>query len=157
MQQVELKQRHLYEYIDRRRDERNEFAGQKKPASSAVRHDVRFLRKVLANGIKWGAGETNAALNLELDPDPKNDRDVTQEEFAAVCALANMRIEIAMDLASNIGQRIGDLLKIRIEDLTPEGILVHQGKDRSPGVGDLDGRTARHGRSGLGAPAAGSP
>jgi integrase len=84
---------------------------------------------VLAKGIKWGAGEINAALNLELDPDPKNERDVTSEEYAAVYTLANDRIQIAMDLASNIGQRRGDLLSIRVkEHLTEEGVLVRQGK-----------------------------
>jgi integrase len=128
MAQDELKQVHLYQYIDRRKDERKELAGTNRPAPSAARHDIRFLRKVLAKGIRWGAGETNAALNLELDPDPKNTRDVTAREYAAVYAMANVRLQIAMDLASNIGQRRGDLLSIRLQDLTEEGIIVRQGK-----------------------------
>lgn len=132
MHQDSLTQQHLYTYIDRRIDEREEFRDLKKPAPSAARHDVRFLRKVLAKGIKWGAGTVNAALNLELEPDPKNERDVTEAEFQAVYALANERMRIAMDLAQNIGQRRGDLLKIRREDLTQEGILIHQGKTRAP-------------------------
>jgi integrase len=128
MAQDELKQRHLYEYIDKRLDERKEYKGQKKPAPSAARHDIRFLRKVLAKGIRWGAGETNAAFNLDMDPDPKNTRDVLPAEYAAVYALANVKVQIAMDLASNIGQRRADILGIRLTDLTDEGILVAQGK-----------------------------
>jgi integrase len=129
MQQDELTARQLYEYIDRRLDERKEFAGKKKPSPSAAKHDVRFLAKVLRKGIKWGAGEKNVALDIELDPDPKNERDVTPDEYAAVYALANVRIQIAMELASNIGQRRGDLLAIRVgEHLTEEGVLVRQGK-----------------------------
>lgn len=132
MHQDSLTQQHLYTYIDRRIDEREEFLDLKKPAPSAARHDVRFLRKVLAKGIKWGAGTVNAALNLEMDPDPKNERDVIEAEFQAVYALANERMRIAMDLAANIGQRRADLLNIRREHLTAEGILIRQGKTRQP-------------------------
>lgn len=132
MAQDDLKQRHLYEYIDKRADERKEFRGQGKAAPSAARHDIRFLKKVLAKGIRWAAGETNAVLNLELDPDPKNTRYVTPAEYAAVYALANVKVQIAMDLASNIGQRRADILKIRINELTKDGIVVDQGKTGTP-------------------------
>lgn len=129
MHQDSLTQRHLYTYIDQRLDEREEFTAQKKAAPSAARHDVRFLKKVLNKGIKWGAGTVNAVLHLELDPDPKNDRDVTPEEYTAVRGLANERMQIAMDLASNIAQRRGDLLQIKPKrDFTDEGILIRQGK-----------------------------
>jgi len=133
MHQDSLTQQHLYTYIDKRIDEREEFRDLKKAAPSAARHDVRFLRKVLAKGIKWGSGTVNAALNLELDADPKNERDVTEAEFQAVKALANERMQLAMELARNIGQRRADLLKIKPKrDFTPEGILVHQGKTKAP-------------------------
>jgi integrase len=48
----------------------------------------------------------------------------TQHDYA----LANTKLQIAMDLASNIGERRGDLLSIRLQDPTDEGIVVHQGK-----------------------------
>ncbi len=129
MTQDALTQQHLYKYIDSRIDERPEFVKQKRPAPAAAQHDVRFLRKVLAKGIKWAAGTANAALNLEMDPGPKNERDVTQAEYDAVYALATERMQIAMDLASNIGQRRGDLLSIRIkQDISDDGILIRQGK-----------------------------
>lgn len=133
MHQDSLTQQHLYQYIDKRLDERAEFKGQRKPAPSAARHDVRFLKKMLSKGIKWGAGTTNAALNLELDPDPANTRDVTDEQYQAVYRLANPRVQIAMDLADIIGQRRGDILGIQIErDLTADGILLRQGKTGKP-------------------------
>lgn len=133
MHQDSLTQRHLYTYIDQRLDERDEYKAMKKPAPSAARHDIRFLKKVLAKGIKWGSGTVNAVLHLELEPDPKNERDVTDEEFAAVYALASERMQIAMDLATNIGQRRGDLLAIRPKfDFTDDGILVSQGKTGTP-------------------------
>lgn len=131
MQQDNLTQLHLYKYMDERIDERPEFIEQKRAAPSAARHDVRFLKKVLAKGIKWGVGTVNAVLGLEFDPDPKNERDVTDAEFDAVYALATERVQIAMELGRNIGQRRGDILKIRREDLTPDGILIAQGKTKA--------------------------
>lgn len=129
MHQDSLTQQHLYRYMDERLDERAEVKHLKRKAPSAGRHDVRFLKKVLAKGIKWSAGTVNPVLGLEFDPDPKNTRDVTDAEFAAVYALANERMQVAMELAANIGQRRGDLLKIRPkEDFTDEGILIRQGK-----------------------------
>lgn len=133
MHQDSLSQRHLYTYIDQRIDEREEFRALKKPAPSAARHDVRFLKKVLSKGIKWGAGTVNAVLHLDMDADPKNKRDVTDEEVAAVYALASERMQIAIDLAKNIGQRRGDMLDIQPKrDFTDEGILVNQGKTGTP-------------------------
>lgn len=133
MTQDALTQQHLYTYIDKRIDERAEFIDQKKSAPSAARHDVRFLKKVLTKGIKWGAGTVNAAINIEMDPDPKNERDVLPEEYEAVYSLANERMKIAMELARNIGQRRGDLLGIRPKrDFTDEGIRINQGKTLAP-------------------------
>jgi hypothetical protein len=85
-----------------------------------------------AQGHLLGAGKINAALNLELDADPKNSRDVTAAEYATVYRLADARVQIAMDLVSNIGQRRGDILAIRaLEHLTNEGVLVVQGKTQT--------------------------
>lgn len=128
-----LTAQHLYGYIDRRIDERPEFIKQKTPAPAAAEKDVRFLAKVLGKAIKWGSATVNAAINIEFDQRPKNKRDVTQAEYDAVYALATERMQIAMDLASNIGQRRADILRIRPKhDFTAEGILIRQGKTGTP-------------------------
>lgn len=132
MHQDSLTQQHLYKYMDERLDERAEVRHLKRKAPSAARHDVRFLKKVLTKGIKWAAGTVNPVLSLEFDPEPTNERDVTDEEYAAVYAMTNERMQVAMDLAANIGQRRADLLKIRpAEDFTDEGILIRQGKTKA--------------------------
>lgn len=123
-----LTARHLYEYIDKRIDERPEFIELKKPAPSAARHDVRFLKKMLGKGIKWGFGTVNAALHLELDPDPENDRDVEQREYDALYAITYDRVQLVMDLASNIAQSRIDVLGIKREHITDEGLWVRRSK-----------------------------
>jgi hypothetical protein len=133
MHQDSLTQKHLYTYIDKRIDDRKEFRHLKKPAPSAARHDVRFLKKVLAKGIKWGAGTVNAVIGLEFDPDPPDARDVTPEEYQAVYNLANERMQIAMELADITGQDAQEIRLIQPKrDFTPEGILFRRGKTGNP-------------------------
>lgn len=133
LMQDALTQKMLYEYIDKRTDQRAEFKKSKKAAPSAGRHDVRFLKKMLAKGIKWGAGTVNAAIGIDFDPDPVDARDVTADEFAIVYAAANERVQIVMDIADITGLRREDILKIRLDrDITEEGILILQGKTQKP-------------------------
>jgi hypothetical protein len=129
MRQDSLTQQHLYKYMDERLDEREEFKHLKKKAPSAARHDVRFLKKVLAKGIKWSAGSTNPVLNLEFDPDPSDARDVTPAEYEAVYNLANERMQIAMELGDITGQDAQEIRRIRPKtDFTDEGIRFRRGK-----------------------------
>lgn len=129
MHQDSLTQQHLYRYMDERLDERDEFKHLKRKAPSAARHDVRFLRKVLAKGIKWGTGTANAVLGLEFEPDPQDARDVTPEEYQAVYQLASERMQIAMELGDITGQDAQEIRSIRPKtDITDAGILFRRGK-----------------------------
>jgi integrase len=111
-----------YEYMDKRltRD------GRKAPV--AGRHEISLLGHVLGKSIRWGAGVANVVRTLEKSQKSKRTRYVTDEEYAACRILANPRMQVAMDLARNIGQRRGDLLKLKHEDCTPDGIVIRQGK-----------------------------
>jgi integrase len=111
-----------YEYMDKRRTKDG------KPAPVAARHEISLLGHVLAKSIRWGAGVANVVRTLDRMPKSKRTRYVTDEEFLACRALANPRMQVAMDLARNIGQRRGDLLKLKHEDCTDDGIVIRQGK-----------------------------
>lgn len=111
-----------YEYIDRRETPDG------KPAPVAARHEISLLGHVLGKAIRWGAGVANVVRTLERMPKTRRKRYVTDEEFAACRALANPRMGLAMDLARNIGQRRGDLLRLRREQITDAGIAIRQGK-----------------------------
>jgi hypothetical protein len=129
MHQDSLTQRHLYKYMDERLDERAEVKHLKRKAPSAARHDVRFLKKVLSKGIKWGAGAVNAVLGLEFEADPSDARDVTPGEYEAVYRIANERMQIAMELGDITGQDAQEIRSIRPKtDFTDEGILFRRGK-----------------------------
>jgi hypothetical protein len=111
-----------YEYMDRR------VGKDGKPKPVAGRHEIALLGHVLSKAIRWGAGVANVVRTLDRMPKNTRTRYVTDEEFAACRALANTRMKIAMDLARNIGQRRGDLLKLKHEDCTDAGIIIRQGK-----------------------------
>jgi integrase len=111
-----------YRYLDERRTPEG------KPAPVAARHEVSLLGHVIGKGIRWGAATVNVVRSLERIKRPKRDRYVSDAEFAACRALASPRMALAMDLARNIGQRRGDLLRLRRDQVGPEGIEIRQGK-----------------------------
>jgi integrase len=111
-----------YEYMDRRLKKDGT------PAPVSGRHEITLLGHVLSKAIRWGAGIANVVRTLDRMPKNKRTRYVTDEEFMTCRALANPRMQIAMDLARNIGQRRGDLLKLRRENCTDAGIVIQQGK-----------------------------
>jgi integrase len=111
-----------YAYLDTRKTDDG------RPAPVSGRHEISLLGHVLSKSIRWGAGIANVVRTLEKIPKATRNRYVTDDEFAACRALANPRMQIAMDLARNIGQRRGDLLKLKHEDCTDAGIVIRQGK-----------------------------
>lgn len=111
-----------YKYLDERRDKKG------KLAPVAARHEIALLGHVLTKGIRWGAGIANVVRTLERMPKVTRKRYVADDEFAACRALANERMALAMDLARNIGQRRGDLLRLKRDHVTPDGIVIRQGK-----------------------------
>lgn len=111
-----------YKYMDERKKKDG------KPAPVSGRHEIALLGHVLSKAIRWGAGFANVVRTLEKSEKNTRTRYVTDAEFAACRALANPRMQVAMDLARNIGQRRADLLKLKHEDCTDDGIIIRQGK-----------------------------
>jgi integrase len=108
---------HCYKYADARAS-----------APVAARHEIALLGHVFAKAIRWGVATVNPVRTLERTKKGKRTRYVTDEEFSAVYALASERMQIAMDLALDTGQRRGDLLNLTRAQLTEDGIAFRQGK-----------------------------
>ncbi len=104
---------HCYKYADARRAK----AGQPRPL--AARAEVWRRGAGLKKAIKWGSATVNPVRDVSLERSKKG-RHVTMAEVEACRALANPRMAAAMDLAVNIGQRRGDLLKLKHSDLDEE-------------------------------------
>jgi len=107
--------RHCYAYQDGRRGE----DGKRVPV--AARHEIALLRHVFAKAIRWGIATKNPADGLELGPRSPKRAQVTLEQVEAVKKLANDRMRVAIDLAVCTGQRRGDLLALKRDQLSGEG------------------------------------
>ena len=113
---------HCYGYIDRRRSKEG------KPVPVAARHEIALLGHVYRLAIRWGAASLNPARGLLLPEKAGKRAYVSMEQVEAVKALASERMRLAIDWAIMIGQRRGDLLKLKRSDVLQDGIYVKQGK-----------------------------
>jgi hypothetical protein len=110
-----------YAYEDGRRSGK----GERVPV--IAHHEISLLGHVFAKAIKWGKANGNPVRGMSHDRSPKRAH-VPLDRVAAVRALANERMRLAIDLAVSLGQRRGDLLKIKWQDVTDEGVLIEQSK-----------------------------
>lgn len=113
---------HCYGYIDRRRSKEG------KPVPVAARHEIALLGHVYRKAKRWGATSINPTSGLELPEKAGKRPYVPMEWVAAVKTLASPRMRLAIDLAVMIGQRRGDLLKLKFADVRADGVYVKQGK-----------------------------
>ena len=127
---------HLYGYMDARKSKEG------KPVPVAARHEVVLLGHIYTKAKRWGAAAINPASRLELPKKAAKRPYLPMSEVDKVRGLASPRLALAIDYAIMIGQRRGDLLKLKRSDVRPDGIYVKQGKtaaelliERSP---DLD-------------------
>lgn len=119
-----VKAQHCYKYFDARRGVDGE------PIPTTARQEVSLLGHVFRKAIRWGAASSNPARDLDLGP-KKGQRDqVTIEQVETLKKHANERLALAIDLAVMLGQRQRDLLDLRREHLTNDGIFVKQGKTK---------------------------
>lgn len=87
-----------------------------------------FLRGVFIRAVRWGVVETDPTRDIRPFKTEKRTRYITPDEFAAIRANASPTMQCLMDMAYITGQRIGDILKIMIADITSEGLHIHQQK-----------------------------
>ncbi|MBF0133859.1 MAG: tyrosine-type recombinase/integrase [Magnetococcales bacterium] len=113
-----IKPQHVYAYLDLR--------GKKSPTGANL--EKALLSHIFTIAIRWGIVETNPCRDVRKIPVPKRDRYISNDEFRQVKNFSNKTISLLMDFAFLTGQRIGDLLKVRLEDLHEDGIYFVQSK-----------------------------
>lgn len=89
---------------------------------------VSVLRMVFSHALEWQLVESNPCIGVARHPEAKRGRYLTDDEFNTIRAAAGPRLQTIMDLCYLTGQRISDVLRIRLSDLTLEGIAFRQGK-----------------------------
>lgn len=88
----------------------------------------QYLSSVFSYAVRAGDVDSNPCRDVRGITVPKRDRYVTDEEFNAVKKAAPQSIADIMEFCYYTGQRIGDVIKVRVEDITSRGIYFEQGK-----------------------------
>lgn len=92
--------------------------------------EISLLSHVFKKCVRWGLIETNPCSGVERHSEKPRDRYVTDDEYAAVHAAADLHLQILMELALCTGQRQSDLLTIKPRQLMEDGIHFHPAKTK---------------------------
>jgi len=104
------------------------FLWQYRDTPNIANRSLSVLRHIFDVGMKTGACEHNPAHGVKRLDELKRERVLTDAEYAAIHAKANPVIKVVMDLCYLTGQRIGDILSLRRDQVTDDGILFKQQK-----------------------------
>lgn len=109
---------HIAKYLDIR--------GIKAPIRA--NREISLLSHIFSYAMRWGQIDRNPCLGVAKHPEKGRDRYITDLEFDSVKNLASELIAIVMDFAYITAMRKGDILKLRLDQITDEGIWIKQSK-----------------------------
>ena len=107
---------HVAEYLDRH------------PSPVSANRERALLSHAYTKAIRWGLVDRNPCRGVERNTEKPRTRYVSHEELLVAIEDAPAVIQVMVALAYVSGQREGDLLKLRRDAITPEGLMVQQGK-----------------------------
>lgn len=123
----DLRPVHVAKYLDRR--------GQKAPVRA--NREKALLSHMFSLAMRWGLVDSNPCKGVARNTETPRDRLITDAELEAFRIYAEslgntgQMLARAAWLAYLTGQRRGDLLKLRLDQLSEEGILIIQSKTRA--------------------------
>lgn len=92
---------------------------------------LSLIRLIFGYALEHRIVDFNPALGIKPHPENKRTRLITPDEFKSIYKHASPKLKVIMDVQALTGQRIGDVLKIKREDLLKEGISFVQQKTGS--------------------------
>lgn len=87
-----------------------------------------LLKMAFDHAVRIGACDSNPVISIKRNKESNRDRYLTDEEYAAIRKAAPLALRSIMDICYLTAQRIGDVLAIRLSDVTEKGILFRQQK-----------------------------
>lgn len=92
---------------------------------------LSYLRMVFAYAVERGIVDSNPCIGIKRHPEAKRRRYLTDAELRGILAAASENLRPIVTIAYLSGQRIGDVLGIKLAQVTPEGIYFEQQKTGS--------------------------
>ncbi|MFK4075159.1 tyrosine-type recombinase/integrase [Ectopseudomonas khazarica] len=89
---------------------------------------LSFLRIVFSYALEWQEVDSNPCIGVRRHQEARRDRYITDAEFAALLDAASPYIRCILEMCYLTGQRIGDVIAIRLADITDEGVAFTQEK-----------------------------
>jgi integrase len=89
---------------------------------------LSFLRIVFSYAVEWQLVDSNPCIGIRRHEERKRDRYITDREFEALMANCSDSMRVIFEMCYLTGQRIGDVLKIRLADISDAGIEFRQEK-----------------------------
>lgn len=115
---LEVRPTHIAKYLDIR--------GIKAPIRA--NREISLLSHMFSYAMRWGMIDRNPCIGVAKHPEKGRDRYITDEEFEAVKLIASELIATVMDFAYITALRKGDILSLRLDQITDEGIWIKQSK-----------------------------
>lgn len=95
---------------------------------NATNRLLSVLRQVFTLAVEWQIVDANPCVGIRRHAERRRDRYLTDEEYRAIWQAASDSLRAIMDVAYLTGQRIGDVLAIRLNDIAQDGIAFRQQK-----------------------------
>lgn len=92
---------------------------------------LSYLRLVFSYAVERGIVESNPCIGIKRHAEAKRRRYLSDAEFQAIYHAASESLKPIMMIAFLTGQRIGDILQIRLSAVSAEGIFFEQEKTDS--------------------------
>jgi integrase len=92
---------------------------------------VAVLRLVFGYALDEQLVDSNPVIGAKRIREHSRTRRITTAEFEAIREKASTRLRIVMDLCYCTGQRVGDVLSMKRDQLLADGVFVRQGKTKA--------------------------
>lgn len=110
----EVKPKDIYKFLDLRG----------KTAPTRANREKALLSHIFSFAIRWGIVEDNPCKHVQSLLEERRDRYVTDSELQAVKSLAADNIKFIIDFAYITGLRQLDILKLKINQISNDGIEI---------------------------------
>lgn len=89
---------------------------------------ISFLRVVFNYALEKGVVDSNPCIGIKRHTEAKRDRYITDQELQRLLEHCSDYMRVIFEMCYLTGQRIGDVLAIRLADISDEGISFVQQK-----------------------------